>query len=57
MKQSGFKFLLTVVLAAALVGFPFLLEQAGARGFGGGGRSGGGGFGGSHGGRIWRTWF
>ena len=49
MKQSGFKFLITAILAAALVGFPFLLDKADARGFGGGGFHGGGG-GGFHGG-------
>ena len=37
MKQSSFKFLITAILAAGLVGFPFLLDQAEARGFGGGG--------------------
>ena len=30
MRQSGFKFLIVAVLATALVGFPFLLEQADA---------------------------
>ena len=39
MKQSSFKFLITAILAAALVGSPFLLDQADARGFGGGGAS------------------
>ena len=37
MKQSSFKFLIAAVLAAALVGSPFLLDQTDARGFGGGG--------------------
>jgi hypothetical protein len=47
MKQSGFKFLLAAVLAAALVGSPFFLEQADTRGFGGGGYRGSGFGGGS----------
>ena len=45
MKKVSLKFLMAAILAAGLVGFPFLLEQADARGFGGGG-----GFGGFHGG-------
>ena len=49
MKRSDFKFLITVVLTAALVAFPLsLVEKAQARGFGG--FHGGGGFGGFHGG-------
>jgi hypothetical protein len=47
MKQSGFKFLLAAILATALVGSPFFLEQADPRGFGGGGFHSGG-FGGFH---------